>query len=96
MKNRTTEFVRRNNKPIPIERVPDEHEESRDFQPSFWWFNRRYFLGDFVRVHNNPWFSDSGIPEFIHGIEADSWISSLFIELIGDEAVNVYEEEETE
>ena len=88
-----TEFIRQNDAPLPIERVPDEHEESRDFLPSFWWFNRRYFLGDFVRVHNNPWIgSDEGIPEYIHGIEADAWVCPLFIELIGDEAVNVYRE----
>ena len=48
-------FVKQNKDPIPIESVPDEHEEAYDFVPSFWWNNRRYFLQDFIRCHNNPW-----------------------------------------
>ena len=30
------EFVKQNSEPVPIECVEDEHEEARDFQPSFW------------------------------------------------------------
>lgn len=86
-------FEKLNDEPIPIECVEDEHEERRDFQPSFWWFNRRYYLDSFVRCHNNPWMP-TGVefPEHIHGVEADSYCSPLFIELIGDSAVNVYKE----
>lgn len=43
-------FIKQNSKPVPIECVEDEHEESRDFQPSFWWNNRRYFLDDLPDV----------------------------------------------
>ena len=32
---------------IPIETVPDEHEGSRDFKPSFWFGNRRHYLSSF-------------------------------------------------
>ena len=87
-------FVKLNDEPIPIEYVEDEHEESRDFQPSFWWYNRRYYLDDFIRCHNNPWYPGYGIPDHIHGVEADNYRSPLFIELIGDDAVNVYREDE--
>ena len=40
-------FVKQNTDPILIETIEDEHEASRDFQPSFWWNNHRYYLDDF-------------------------------------------------
>ena len=89
-------FVKINDEPIEIERVEDEHEESRDFDPSFWFYNKRYYLSDFIRVHDNPWMTFGGAldewPEYIHGVQSDEYYHPLFIELIGDEAVNVYEE----
>jgi len=88
------EFVKLNDEPIEIEYVPDEHEEENDFKPSFWFNNRRYFLENFVRTHNNPWIGDAGFPEEIHAYEADTYWRPLFIELIDDSAVNVYEERE--
>lgn len=39
---------------VVIDSVPDEHEEQRDYELSFWWNNKRYYLNDFIRVHNNP------------------------------------------
>ena len=78
---------------IEIEHVPDEHEEKNNFKPSFWYWNRRYFLEDFVRVHNNPWIRCSEFPDYIHGMESDQYVNPLFIEIseAGD-AVRVYEE----
>lgn len=85
-------FVKQNKDPILIESVPDEHEEAYDFVPSFWWNNRRYFLQDFIRCHNNPWIGSVEFPEYIHAYEADQYVNPLFIELIGDEHINIYEE----
>lgn len=85
-------FVKQNKDPIPIESVPDEHEEAYDFVPSFWWNNRRYFLQDFIRCHNNPWIGSVEFPEYIHAYEADQYVNPLSIELIGDEHINIYEE----
>lgn len=85
------EWRKLNDDPIEIEYVEDEHEEENDFKPSFWWNNRRYFLENFLRTHNNPWIADN-FPEFIHGMEAEEYYRPVFIELIGDEAVNVYTE----
>ena len=85
-------FAKQNTEEILIEYVADEHDEEKDFQPSFWFFNRRYYLSDFVRVHNNPWIGASEFPEFIHGMEADEYFHPLFIEIVDDEYVNVYEE----
>ena len=86
-------FEKLNKEPIVIECVEDEHEEALDFEPSFWWWNRRYYLKDFIRLRNNPWISSYlEWPDYIHGMEADQYISPLFIELIDDEFVNIYTE----
>lgn len=80
---------------VPVEYVEDEHDESRDFQPSFWYWNRRYYLEDFVRVHGNPWIYDD-YPEEVQGMEADEYYHPLFIgydEAL--EAVTIYEEVES-
>lgn len=89
-----TEYIKINDEPIEIEYVEDEHEEARDFEPSFWLaaagYNRRYYLGDFVRTHDNPWIGGE-FPENIHGFESDEYWNPLFVEILdGGEAVNVY------
>ncbi len=88
-----TAFIKQNDELLPIEVVPDEHDESRDFEPSFWFYNRRYFLNDFIRVHNNPWISDN-FPEFLCGMEPENYTNPIFIELVGSAFINVYEERE--
>ena len=90
----TYEFVKQNSEPVPIEYVEDEHEESHDFQPSFWWNNRRYFLDNFIRCHNNPWLGCATYPEYIHGIESDNYHNPLCLELLNDEELNIYLERE--
>lgn len=88
-------FIKMNAEPLAIEEVADEHDEAKDFLPSFWFGNRRYYLDDFVRVHCNPWIHDS-FPAFIHGMQADEFFIGLclYLELIGDSFVNVYVERE--
>ena len=83
-------YKRLNDAPIEIECVEDEHQEENDFKPSFWFNNRRYFIDDFTRTHNNPWVGGDW-PEFIHAFESEEYYHPLYIELIGDYAVNVYE-----
>lgn len=87
-------FIRQNDEIIPIEFVEDEHDENLDFLPSFWFANRRYYLKDFIRIHNNPWLNSDGIPEHITGMEYEKYSCPLFIELIDDYGVNVYYEME--
>lgn len=90
-------WVKLNEEEIPVETVKDEHDPAKNFVPSFWWWGRRYYLEDFIRVHNNPWVGSAlydEFPEYIHGMEADNYHNPLFIEIIGDEVVNVYEEKE--
>ncbi len=89
------EFRKLNDDPIEIECVEDEHEEANDFKPSFWFENSRHFLEDFVRTHNNPWVGGDW-PDHIHAYEAEQYFHPLFIELVGDQAVNVYREYEME
>ena len=89
-----SEFKKLNSEPIMIERVTDEHEEKNDFKPSFWWRNRRHYLEDFTRVHNNPWIGTTMCdmyPDYIHGMESENYFNPLFIELLGDGELNVYE-----
>lgn len=87
-----SEYKKMNDEPIEIEYVEDEHEKVNDFKASFWWNNRRYFLENFLRIHNNPWVGGEW-PEYIHGYEANEYYHPLFVELVGDnQAVNVYEE----
>lgn len=86
-------FKKLSDEPIPIEYVLDEHEESRDFVPSFWFRNRRHYLDDYVRTHNNPWIGCAEFPEYIHGMESEAYVKPLFIEIVDNgDAVNVYEE----
>lgn len=94
MSSYTHEFVKQNFEPVIIEYVEDEHDESRDFQPSFWWDDRRYFLDDFIRCHNNPWDGCSEYPDYIHAYESDNYHDPLFIELINDSELNIYRERE--
>ena len=84
-------FKRVNLSPIEVEYVVDEHDENRDFEASFWCNNRRYYISDFIRVHENPWIYDD-FPEYIHAYEAENYYKPLYIELLDDnEHVNAYE-----
>jgi hypothetical protein len=83
-------FEKQNYDPVPIEYIEDEHDESRDFQPSFWWNNRRYYLDQFVRCHNNPWILDT-FPKHIHAMQYDQYYEPLFLEIVGDDYVNIYQ-----
>lgn len=74
--------------PIEIEYV--QNEDGDDFIASFLWDNKRYYLCDFIRTHNNPWSGKMDVPSYIHGYESDNYYNPLFIELIVDEAVNIY------
>ena len=88
-------FELQNVEPLKIEQVPDEHDETRDYHESFWWNNHRYYIEDFIRCHNNPWFC-SDAPEYIHGVESENYYNPIYIELIDDYSfdggVNIYKE----
>ena len=83
-------FEKQNYEPVPIEYIEDEHDETRDYQPSFWWNNRRYYLDQFVRCHNNPWILDT-FPEYIHAMQYDQYYEPLFLEFVGGDYVNIYQ-----
>lgn len=89
-------YIKLNKEPIGIEYIPDEHEEENDFKPSFWFNNKRYFLENFIRCHNNLFGGSDNFPEYIHGYESEEYYNPLYIELISDEAVNVYKYKEGE
>lgn len=77
---------------VPVEYVEGEHDSEKDFKPSFWYNNQRYYLDNFIKCHNNPWCSDV-FPSFIHGYESDNYYNPLFIGLDDSgETVTVYRE----
>ena len=66
-------------------------------EPIFKWDDHTYYLRDFIRVHNNPWWScGHELPEYIHGVLDDGiwrpYDGALFIQLIDNCYVNIYEE----
>ena len=91
-------FVRQNEEPIEIECVEDEHEEANDFKPSFWWENKRHYLEDYIRVHNNPWIGmTNDYPDYIHGRQEDgspqSYENPLYVEISeSGDCLNIYKE----
>lgn len=88
-------FELQNREPIQIEQLPDEHDETHDYHESFWWNNKRYYIEDFTRCHNNSWFCGE-VPDYIHGVESENYYDPIYIELIDgysfDGAVNIYKE----
>lgn len=91
-----TEYIKLNDEPIEIEYVPDEHDESKDFEPSFWLWNKRYYLSDFSRLRNNPWIElYEEIPDYIHAVldndTTESFVCPKYLEIdAAGEHVNIY------
>lgn len=84
--NKST-FLKMNAEPIPVEFIADEDNKERDLEPSFWFDNRRYYLGDFIRAKSIFY------PDYIHALEAEEYYNPLFLEMVGySEAVNIYME----
>ena len=81
-------YVKLTLEPIEIECVTD----GDDAKATFVFRNQRYFLDQFIKVHDNPWLGSAvQYPEYIHAMEADSY-NPLFIEIVdGGSGVNVYE-----
>ena len=89
------EFKKQNSTPLPIERVEDEHDEEKDFMPSFWWNNRRYHLDtDFEPVRRNPACGDDGIPEEITLVESDRYSDPMYLAFPDEGHVDIYKEKE--
>ena len=88
-------YIKLNEEPIEIENFIDEMKEDEESVFGFTWNEKRYYLEDFVRCHNNHWVSDK-FPDYIHGFSHTMPYNPLYIELISDEAVNVYEYKEGE
>lgn len=84
-------FVKQNEEPIHI--IPP-NEYSLNPSPSFMDDSGgQYYLSEFIRCHNNPWITDN-FPEYIHAYHEDYIWNPLYIELIDDEHINIYEEVE--
>lgn len=64
--------------------------ESNYWQPGFEYNGKFYCLSNFLKCHGNPW-GNMNVPEYIHGYDANNSRDPIFIELISDDAVIVYE-----
>lgn len=96
MRDYEDRFVKITDEPIAIEtRIIDDYIDDSlngGIDTGFWLGGAWHSLNDFARVHNNAWISGD-FPDYIHGMETSwDWYGALYIELVGDEYVNVYEE----
>ena len=87
------EYVKLNRVPIKLyeSRRRENMKFTEETQTYFNWKNKRYYLQDFTRTHNNPWVHDI-FPEHIHGMQTNEYYNPLFVELIEDTHVNIYQE----
>ena len=95
------QFVKLNEEPIEIKYVVCSEEdfivsgkEDVEAEPVFKWDGETYYLNGFVRTHNNPFSGIPDCPDYIHGYEPTRYWKGLFVELVGSDYVNVYEERE--
>ena len=61
-----------------------------DGEPYFEYDGTCHYLDYFTRCHNNPWISDD-YPEYIHAFDSTNYVQPLYIELLNDSELNVYE-----
>lgn len=75
---------------------PEEYDEYIDARPYFYWKEKRYFLDEVIRVHNNGFIKDI-YPRFMHGLVCLGF-DDFFIEILQgiDDYVNIYSIENTE
>lgn len=78
------EFIKLNRKPLKV-------YETITGKSYFNFQHRRFYLNDFLRIHNNPWFNGKNYPGSIHGFY-NSYYYNIYIEIIeGYEVyINVY------
>ena len=86
---------------VPLEHVEDEHDESRDYEPSFWYNNQRYYIDDFAPYDvfetdvSNYWdmFGVESYPMILNDGSRESYERPFIIDIDGDR-VNIIEEKE--
>lgn len=85
-------FTKVNNEEVEwqSEFVPSQLDDDDDVSFYFEFDGDKYYLNDFLRVHNNPWFSGDDYPNIIDGVYMHNSLEPLYIHLIGDYAVDVY------
>lgn len=88
-------FTKVNNEEIEwqSEFVPYVGSQSNDDGDILFYFEfggNKYYLNDFLRVHDNPWFSGDDFPTIIDGVYSNDTVDPIFVHLIGDWAVDIY------
>ena len=81
------ELVKLNSRPLTILYTNPKKEEPRAY---FKYNGQRYYFDQIIRVKNNPWVGETGLPDYIHGIETNHFYTA-YIEILPDnEHVNLY------
>lgn len=92
-----TKFVKQNDKSILIERVEDEHEESKDYVLSFWFENRRHYVDDFV-IADLSLVDEDGCGEMSVYRQNDgtrgAFENPMYIVWTGEDDIDIYREQE--
>lgn len=70
--------------------VPSQLNDDGDILFYFEFDGNKYYLNDFLRVHDNPWFSGDDFPTIIDGVYSNDTVDPIFVHLIGDWAVDIY------
>lgn len=85
-------FVKLNEEPIALNFIyVDENDDSVDESKIVFEFEGVEFdLEEFVKVRNNPWLTTEEYPDYIHAIHMSSYGRPLYLELVDEEAVNLY------
>lgn len=84
-------FTKLNDEPVNIEFTTYENGET---VPSFYWADKRYYLSDFIRAHNNPWYTcGEDMPSFIHAVSTD-FFNPIFLSIHDDETLDIYTEQD--
>lgn len=83
------DFIKLNKDPINVEYTLDPN---RPLEPTFRWEGKRYYLSEFLSVHNNPWIGTTSYPKYINGVEIGNHHNPVMIEIVSNYSVNIYEQ----
>ena len=85
-------FVKLNDEPIALNFIYAYKNDGSvdDLMVVFEFEGVEFDLEKFVKVRNNPWLTTEEYPDYIHAIHMSSYGRPLYLELVDEEAVNLY------
>lgn len=85
-------FIKINKEPIALNFIycDDIENDLEESKITFKYEDMEFDLEEFVKVRNNPWLTIEEYPDYIHAVHISSYGRPLYLELVGDESVNLY------